>query len=57
MESFEVSSTDSISDPHEINLPPVDTGKQAWLFLAACFIFEALIWGITHLHNHLPYHL
>lgn len=46
MENFEVSSRDSISDAHEINLPPVDTGKHAWLFLTACFIFEALIWGM-----------
>jgi hypothetical protein len=26
-------------------LPTVDGGKDAWLFLAGCFIFEALIWG------------
>jgi len=26
-------------------LPPVDGGKDAWLFLAACFVVEALIWG------------
>jgi hypothetical protein len=26
-------------------LPPVDGGKDAWLFLAACFIIEALVWG------------
>lgn len=26
-------------------LPPVDGGKDAWLFLAACFVIEALIWG------------
>ena len=27
------------------SLPPVDTGKDAWLFLAAAFMVEALIWG------------
>lgn len=27
------------------SLPPVDTGKDAWLFLAASFMVEALIWG------------
>lgn len=46
MENFEVSSRDGFSEAHEINLPPVDTGKHAWLFLTACFIFEALIWGM-----------
>ena len=27
------------------SLPRVDGGKQAWLFLAACFMLEALVWG------------
>lgn len=62
MENFEVSSRDSISDAHEINLPPVDRGKHAWLFLAACFIFEALIWGMlcdytSRQDNRLTFHL
>jgi hypothetical protein len=26
-------------------LPPADTGKDAWLFLAACFVMEAMVWG------------
>ncbi|KAH7320831.1 major facilitator superfamily domain-containing protein [Stachybotrys elegans] len=30
---------------HEFSLPPVDGGKDAWLFLAACFLLEALVWG------------
>jgi hypothetical protein len=25
--------------------PPADGGKDAWLFLAACFMMEALVWG------------
>ena len=29
----------------EFSLPPVDRGKDAWLFLAAAFIVEALVWG------------
>ncbi|KAK8126698.1 uncharacterized protein PG998_002457 [Apiospora kogelbergensis] len=29
----------------EFSLPPVDTGKDAWLFLAACWAVEALVWG------------
>jgi hypothetical protein len=31
---------------HEFQLPPADGGKDAWLFLAACFIIEALVWGM-----------
>jgi len=27
------------------SLPPVDRGKDAWLFIAGCFMVEALIWG------------
>ncbi|KAF7950245.1 hypothetical protein EAE96_007536 [Botrytis aclada] len=27
------------------HLPRANGGKDAWLFLAACFLFEALIWG------------
>jgi hypothetical protein len=30
---------------HEFSLPAVDSGRDAWLFLAACFVMEALIWG------------
>jgi hypothetical protein len=29
------------------SLPRVDGGKQAWLFLSACFMLEALVWGTT----------
>ena len=28
------------------SLPRVDGGKQAYLFLAACFMLEGLVWGI-----------
>lgn len=27
------------------SLPAVDTSKDAWLFLAACFVMEAMVWG------------
>lgn len=39
------------------SLPPVDRGKDAWLFLAACFTVEALTWGMLYLplHLYLPY--
>ena len=30
---------------HSQQLPPVDGGKDAWLFLAASFVIEALVWG------------
>ena len=33
------------SNGHEFPLPQADGGKDAWLFLAACFIVEALVWG------------
>ncbi|MCJ1309717.1 hypothetical protein MMC25_003377 [Agyrium rufum] len=29
----------------EFSLPPADGGRQAWLFLAGCFMIEALVWG------------
>jgi hypothetical protein len=28
-------------------LPPIDRGINAWLFLAACFVMEALVWGFA----------
>lgn len=57
----EEQSLSSIQDhDHEQDqqLPPMDGGKDAWLFLAACFMIEALIWG-TPLHtiNHFPANL
>lgn len=27
-------------------LPPVDGGRDAWLFLAAAFMIETLVWGL-----------
>jgi hypothetical protein len=27
------------------DLPRADGGRKAWLFLAGCFVFEALVWG------------
>ncbi|PVI06253.1 MFS general substrate transporter [Periconia macrospinosa] len=29
------------------SLPPTDGGKDAWLFLFACFMLEGLIWGFA----------
>lgn len=28
-------------------VPPIDGGINAWLFLAACFAMEALVWGFA----------
>lgn len=28
------------------SIPPADHGKDAWLFLAACFFVDALAWGV-----------
>ncbi|RYP00854.1 hypothetical protein DL764_006377 [Monosporascus ibericus] len=41
------STPDPMSDGNqqEFSLPPADGGKDAWLFLAACFAIEALVWG------------
>ncbi|GAP83210.1 putative major facilitator superfamily transporter [Rosellinia necatrix] len=36
---------DSLTQRHEFSLPPVDGGKDAWLFLAAGFTMEAFVWG------------
>ena len=30
------------------SLSPPDRGKDAWLFLAACFMVEALVWGFPY---------
>jgi len=32
-------------DDHERGIPRADGGIHAWLFLAACFMVEALVWG------------
>lgn len=29
----------------EFSLPQADGGKDAWMFLAACFVVEAVVWG------------
>ena len=33
-------------DFSESQLPPIDRGKDAWLFLITCFFIEALVWGM-----------
>ncbi|OAX84668.1 hypothetical protein ACJ72_00960 [Emergomyces africanus] len=34
------------SQQQEFSLPPTDGGIQAWLFLAGCFVVEAIVWGL-----------
>jgi hypothetical protein len=42
---------DPVQDPpgqtshREFSLPPADGGKAAWLFLAAGFVVDGLVWG------------
>jgi hypothetical protein len=33
------------SQEQATKLPRADGGKDAWLFLAGCFVFEDLVWG------------
>lgn len=37
--------SDDIDEFDDSRLPPVDGGYQAWLFLAACFMVEGIVWG------------
>ncbi|PGH33030.1 hypothetical protein GX50_04176 [[Emmonsia] crescens] len=39
--------TCQLQDNQPTELPPIDRGKDAWLFLAACFFMEALVWGFA----------
>lgn len=41
----DIGSAETQTERHEFSLPPVDHGKDAWFFLAACFMSEALVWG------------
>lgn len=34
----------NLAEP-EFSLPPVDGGKDAWLFLFSAFVLEVLVWG------------
>jgi hypothetical protein len=36
---------DVVVGEDSLKLPKVDGGKDAWLFLVGCFVFEALVWG------------
>lgn len=32
-------------DELSLSIPAPDTSRDAWLFLAACFMMEAMVWG------------
>ena len=47
LENFEPPNSDTynFSQRQQFSLPPVDGGRDAWLFLAAAFMVETLVWG------------
>ncbi|KAK7923317.1 hypothetical protein PG985_007388 [Apiospora marii] len=47
MQQIQSGRTQSGNARQEFSLPPVDTGKDAWCFLAACWAVEALVWGFS----------
>ncbi|KAJ5688751.1 hypothetical protein N7462_003143 [Penicillium macrosclerotiorum] len=42
-----LSTVDGNNGNEGTSLPPMDGGMNAWLFLAACFTMEALVWGFA----------
>jgi hypothetical protein len=44
--SLENEPVDAYRSNEGFSLPPTDGGKDAWLCLFACFMLEALIWGM-----------
>ena len=41
--------TDAKAPTSAQSLPPVDKGKDAWLFLFAATVCEMLVWGVSRL--------
>ena len=37
--------SNNLEDRTSFSLPPVDSGRPAWSFLAGAFFIEALVWG------------
>lgn len=46
LDDYNRSTTNEVSNG--ISPPAADGGRDAWFFLTACFICEALIWGKKH---------
>ena len=44
-EDAQINSPEPEANMPEFSLPPADSGKQAWMFLAACWAVEALVFG------------
>ncbi|GFP58437.1 MFS-type transporter pynF [Trichoderma asperellum] len=38
-------SQSQIQEELGLSIPPPDTSREAWLFLAACFMMEVMVWG------------
>lgn len=38
--------SDEVLSQEESQLPPVDRGVGAWMFLVAAFVIEGLVWGM-----------
>jgi len=45
----QASQDDAVVGGSATELPSTDGGRDAWLFLVGCFVFEALVWGIFSL--------
>ena len=41
----QASQDDAVVGGSATKLPRTDGGRDAWLFLVGCFVFEALVWG------------
>ena len=44
-DDIQIDSPEPQANMPEFSLPPADSGKQAWMFLAACWPVEALVFG------------
>ena len=44
-------SSSEVASTHEVQLPPVDGGLNAWMFLAASFVIEGLVWGMLRVSD------
>lgn len=47
---------DYLETGNEFSLSPTDGGRDAWLFLLAAFVLEALVWGKIHSNRILAQH-
>ena len=45
LQGLDASNFEPANDTDSVYLPQADGGKDAWRFLAACFVLEMMIWG------------